>query len=174
MKIVLYFCVLILGQSAFAGSSGGFDDDEVPAVKSPKHAIAKTAPASSQAKSYPQCSENKWTSNAELAQEMFEKVLKFDESFPIRMAEDKPCTGYTCAKVVINKDRAGTLVISIAASMSASSPSKICQAGSRLQATVDSSFGQQVLVISRKSESQVDVKIVGHKDYDNSYTVGVK
>jgi hypothetical protein len=174
MKLVLYFCVLILGQSAFAGSSGGFDDDDVPAARPSKPAAAKPAPASAPARSYPQCSENKWTSNAEVAQDMFEKVLKFDENFPIRLAEDKPCTGYSCAKVVINRDRSGTLVLSIVASSSASSPSKICQTGSRLQATVDTSFGQQTLVISRKNERQVDVKIVGHKEYDNSYTVGAK
>jgi hypothetical protein len=172
MKMVLYFCVLILGQSAFAGSSGGFDvDDDAPAARpsASRPAAPKTAPA----KSYRQCSQstNRWESNAEIAKEMFEKVLKYDDNFPIRLAEDRPCTGRGCAKVFLNKDRSGVLLITLAASMTASSASKVCQSGSHLRVTVDTMFGEKILEISRKNSRQVNVEIVGSPEYNNSYTI---
>jgi hypothetical protein len=169
MKMVLYFCVLILGQSAFAGSSGGFDDDEVPAARPSASRSAAARPAS--VKSYPQCSEGKWESSPERAREMFEKVLKYDEKFPIQLAEDRPCTGIACAKVFLTKDQSGVLIITIAASMTAGGPSKVCQSGSRLHVSIDSSYGKKTLVISRKNGRQVNVEIVGSPDYNNSYTV---
>lgn len=170
--MVLYFCVLILGQSAFAGSSGGFDvDDDAPAAR--PSASRPAAPKAAPAKSYRQCSQstNRWESNAEIAKEMFEKVLKYDDNFPIRLAEDRPCTGRGCAKVFLNKDRSGVLLITLAASMTASSASKVCQSGSRLRVTVDTMFGEKILEISRKNSRQVNVEIVGSPEYNNSYTI---
>jgi hypothetical protein len=171
MKLVLYFCVLILGQSAFAGSSGGFDDDDVPAARPSASRPAAARPAS--VKSYPQCSERKWETNPERVREMFEKVLKYDENYPIRLAEDNPCTGNGCASVSLKKDPSGVLMISIETTwVTAGGPSKVCQSGSLLHVTIDTrSYGKRALVISRKSSRQVNIEMVDRPDLNNSYTV---
>lgn len=190
MKLVLSLCILILGHSAFAGSSGGFDDPPAPAAKpAPKPSptpspAAPAAPAKvtpSAKHNYVACnaSNTAWEDKAEIAQDAFKDILNIDEDFPITILEQKQvlskgeaptCTGSgNCSTIQLSKDRAGILVLKFDGS---SSPSKFCKASdSRLRMTVDTSFGTYILTVDRRGNSAVYIQVGGQPKYNAPYAV---
>lgn len=171
MKLVLYFCILILGHTAFA-ASGGFDDEPAPAAKpASKPAAAPAAPVKvtpSAKTNFPKCPNA--TDNADLAQKMFDDVLDFKRSFPITIIENKPCKG-TCAGVYLTRDKqSGALQIRVEASLTINSAARVCQKGSDLQVSADD-YGKVLIISNSNAANSVNVHVVGNGQYDNSYTV---
>lgn len=175
MKLVLYFCILILGQSAFAGASGGFDDDSTPAAKPvSKPAAAPAAPVKvtpAAKPNFPQCPTA--TSNANIGQDMMAKVLSIDEDFPIVVHEDKPCKGNSCTTITL-ANPAGKLNLSLS-SPSISSASQICQNGNELQ--VSAQYMGMTYWLRMQKRDKNTFKLVmpsAYAEYSNTYSVGAK